>query len=451
MLRAVGLALVAPCAWAQLSTEDTIELTAAASASGAVKTGSFSDAGDSATFTVSAPAGSTLDFVVELGDVPASSSVSNIGVDEGCRGCSSPSPPPNVWLYASVEVAAGDSAMSALNCGSEADGVDAADTSVISNGVGGIQLAGIVETTWTFRVTYTRPPYYNHNNNACSGKCTDDTFMIADQSGYEPPYTQRSCADLSAPLVADDPSFTDCSDTMDAQPWRVTVAATPRPVVEALDAPDSGDDGAAVSWQADPAWTDKDWHYISSDLTSWPTAGSTESEQLKASFAFKGDNAGMMVMAEYDRPPTETRVVGYSQPHGSNGYYFSTAFYNGVGPPAPSACETAGGNTPPPAPMDGSPPASSTAAGYAGCDGSNQFDIQLTRRDADSYDYKMRNCRLVGGALASAYEGRNAADEGKVFIAMRVVEGSSMPATPMVKLDYGTYCNANNGNLCTCE
>ena len=31
-----------------------------------------------------------------------------------------------------------------------------------------------------------------------------------------------------------------------------------------------------------------------------------ESEQLKASFAFAGDNAGMMVMAEYDRPPTET-------------------------------------------------------------------------------------------------------------------------------------------------
>ena len=46
----------------------SLRATAGDGGSLAILTGNFSVVGDSATFTVSAPAGSTLDFVVELGD-----------------------------------------------------------------------------------------------------------------------------------------------------------------------------------------------------------------------------------------------------------------------------------------------------------------------------------------------------------------------------------------------
>ena len=53
------------------------------------------------------------------------------------------------------------------------------------------------------------------------------------------------------------------------------------------------------------------------------------------------------------------------------------------------------------------------------------------------------------GAHVGAFTAVPAADTTKVFIAMQMVAGSSMPATPMVKMEYGTYCNASSGDLCT--
>ena len=409
---ALGLCCIMPGVWAQSTGPDTVALTAAAP--GVVRTGTFTNEFDSATLVVTAPAGSTLDFVVELNPRSSSTSVTDDVTD--LYNVDSNPTRADVWTFARLEVAAGDSApIAASACASK--GGDNQLDGALFDGTGGIQLAGIVETTWSFTVTYARPPGYSLRNNACNGKCTDTTFEIADFfDGTNPPRTCPQIIDSYEPY-GNEPATHPCTDTLGAQPWRLTVATTPAPVVQALPAPESSGDGATLQWQADPPVTSKDWLYVSSDLNDWPRSGETES--LEASFAFATSNAGMLVMVEYGRPPTATRKIGHTVPFEQVGYFFSTAYYDGTGPRAPTECGDDMRNCP-----------------------SNQGSIPIDLWRRDGQRQPSISCELPAGVFADAYAGRarSAADQSKVFIAMRLVETSSFPATPIIKMEYGTYC-----------
>ena len=419
-MSALGLCTcLMPGVWAQSTARETVALTAAAP--GVVRTGTFTNEFDSTTLVVTAPAGSTLDFVVELNPRSSSISVTDDATDlydsNPTRG--------DVWTFARLEVAAGDSApIAARSCGSK--GGDNQLDATLFDGNGGIQLAGIVETTWTFTVTYARPPGYSLYNNACNGKCTDTTFEIRDfVDGATPPRTCPQIIDSYVPN-RNGPATHPCTDALGSQPWRLTVATTPAPVVQALPIPESSGDGATLQWQADPPVTSKDWLYVSSDLNDWPRSGETES--LDASFAFATTNAGMLVMVEYGKPPTATRKIGHTVPFGQVGYFFSTAYFDGIGPTAPAECGDDMRNCP---------------------SGQGSIPIDLWMRD--NQRLPSVSCELPAGAFADAYavRARSAADQSKVFIAMRLVETSSFPSAPVIKMEYGTYCSASNGHFCT--
>jgi hypothetical protein len=418
----VGLYML-PSVWAQSTGPEPVALTLAEP--GAVKTGTFTNELDSTVLVVTAPAGSTLDFVVELDPGSTSTSITDDGAEVVY---SDSSPARDVWSFARIEVAAGDSTPVAVSC-PYSHTSSLADNPLI-DGSGGVQLASIVETTWTFTVAYARPPAYSLYNGACNGKCTDATFELADL--YSPDDPPRTCPQIidSYEPVGNEPATHPCTDALGTQPWRITVAATPAMVVQALDAPDSTGDGAALQWQPDAPLTSKDWFYVSSDLENWPRA-TDESESLTASFAFATDDAGMMVMVDYGRPPTTTRKIGHYQPMGQVGYFFSTAHYDGFGPSAPADCGANMQNC------------------QTGTNGEPTIPIHLWFRDSDRQNYDSR-CELPTGAFASEYAGApSVGDKSKVFIAMRMVESSRFPATPIIKMEYGTYCSTSSGDLCT--
>lgn len=403
---------------AQSMDPDTVSLTTGAPE--VIKTGTFTNELDSVTLVVTAPVGSTLDFVVELN--PADDEIMG---GQPSRDGSNPRRQ-DVWDTARVTVAAGEPGSAtpvSASCARAGSTYDMLDETLLQ-GVGGIQLAGIVETTWTFTVTYARPAAYSLHNNACNGKCTDATFELADlYLATSPPRTCPQIIDSYEPF-GNDPVTHPCTNTLGAQPWRITVAGTPKPAVIPLSPPKSTGDGAFLQWQADPPVTTKDWIYLSSDLNDWPR--SDANENLEASFAFATADAGMIVMLEYSKPPTATRKIGHTAPYNQLGFFFSTAHYDGTGPNAPTEC----GNE------------------MQHCVGDMRETVPIDLWKRDNRQGSTIICELPD-QFANAYAAPIVADESKVFIAMRVVESSSFPATPMVKIEYGTYCSTTNGNLCT--